>query len=121
MEATERKLVLDHLAASRERLVGAVAGLSEEQRVFRPAEDRWSVVDVEHLTVVENNILNRMLKVLEGPADPGKQAELRGKDQIVAAVGGGLRGMRGFRGRWRLGGSKQHFHLISRIYPWPSP
>jgi hypothetical protein len=75
---------LDHLAASRERLLGAVAGLSQEQRAFRPADDRWSVTDcVEHITVVENSILKTMHKVLEGPPDPAKQAELRGKDQIV--------------------------------------
>ena len=53
MEKTEREFALQHLAASRERLIQAVEGLTAEQHHFRPAEDRWSVADcIEHITVV---------------------------------------------------------------------
>lgn len=85
MEATERKLVLDHLSASRERLLQAVDGLSEQQRTFRPAEDRWSVSGcVEHIIVVENFVLQTIHKTLEAAPEPEeKQAEVRRKDSIV--------------------------------------
>ncbi len=85
MEATERKLVLDHLAASRERLLGAVDGLSAEQRAFQPADDRWSVAgNVEHIIVVESFVFQTMQKALEAAPEPAeKQVKVRGKDQIV--------------------------------------
>ncbi len=84
MEAAERDLVLHHLAASRERLLRAVDGLSSEQRTFRPADDRWSVADcVEHLVVVEAFVLGSMKRSLAGPPEPAKQAEVRGKEQVI--------------------------------------
>src|SRR5579864_7365640 len=81
MEAAERELVLHHLAASRERLLQGVAGLSEEQRGFRTAGDRWSVADcVEHLVVVEAFVFGSLKRSLASPAEPAKQAEVRGKE-----------------------------------------
>jgi len=84
MEAAERELVLHHLAASRERLLQGVAGLSEEQRGFRTAGDRWSVADcVEHLVVVEAFVFGSLKRSLASPAEPAKQAEVRGKEQVI--------------------------------------
>lgn len=84
MEATERKLLLQQLAASRERLLEAVEGLTDEQRTFRPAPTRWSVADcVEHIIVVENFVLDSMQKVLATAPEPARQAEVRGKDEII--------------------------------------
>jgi hypothetical protein len=85
MEATERKLVLEHLAASRERLLQAVDGLSLEQRTFQPAENRWSVAGcVEHIILVEDFVFQRMNNALQAPPEPAeKQAVVRRKDPIV--------------------------------------
>lgn len=84
MQTEERELALRHLSASCERLLQAVAGLADGQCGFRPAEDRWSVADcVEHLVIVENFVLHTMHRVLQGPADAAKQAEVRGKEQII--------------------------------------
>ena len=84
MQTAERELVLQHLAASRARLLGAVDGLTAEQRGFHAAEDRWSVADcVEHVTVVENFVLDSIQLVLAGAPEPGKQAEVQGKDQVI--------------------------------------
>jgi uncharacterized damage-inducible protein DinB len=87
MEAMERRLVLDHLAASRERLLGAVDGLSAEQRTFQPAEDRWSVAGcVEHIILVEAFVFQTMQTALQAPPEPAaKQTEVRRKDPIVIA------------------------------------
>ena len=59
---------MDHLAASRERLLQAVDGLSAEQRTFQPAEDRWSVAGcVEHIILVEDFVFQTMQQVLQTP------------------------------------------------------
>jgi len=82
MEKPERNLILQHLSESRELLRQAVAGLSVEQRSFRPAADRWSVADcIEHLTVVENFTVQRIQQLLEQP--PAGQPDTNGKDQMI--------------------------------------
>lgn len=72
VEKAEREFLLGYLAASRERLVEIVEGLSKEQRRFRPAEDRWSVADcVEHVSIVEKAALKRIQAlVIEPPRPP---------------------------------------------------
>lgn len=84
MEAKERELAVAHLAHSRERLVLAVEGLSAEHRNFRPGEDRWSITDcIEHITVVENSVLNNIQNLLQAPPAPARRAEVQGKEQVV--------------------------------------
>ena len=64
-------------------LLHAVDSLTGEQRYFRSAEDRWSVADcVEHLTVVEEFVLQRIQRALQEPP-LGQPAETLGKDQEV--------------------------------------
>jgi uncharacterized damage-inducible protein DinB len=67
------------------RLRQAVDGLSEEQRIFQPAEDRWSVAGcVEHIILVEDFVFQTMQRSLQAPPEPDtKQAEVRRKDPIV--------------------------------------
>jgi len=84
VEATERELVVEQLAQSRERLVLTVEGLSEEQRSFRPAQDRWSIADcIEHVTVVESFVLRNIHQTLQSPPEPERQNEVRGKEKII--------------------------------------
>jgi uncharacterized damage-inducible protein DinB len=84
VEATERELVVEQLAQSRERLVLTVEGLSKEQRSFRPAQDRWSIADcIEHITVVETFVLGKIQQVLQSAPEPEREPEVRGKEQIV--------------------------------------
>ena len=82
MEKLERDQILRQLSQSRELLVDAIDGLSPEQRVFRPAPESWSIADcVEHLTVVERNILKGIERMLEKP--PAPNPETQGKDRII--------------------------------------
>lgn len=84
MDATERQLVVEHLAESRERLVLTIEGLSVEQRNFRPAEDRWSIADcIEHITVVENFVLGSIQQTLQSAPEPARRDEVRGKEQVI--------------------------------------
>ena len=84
MEATERERVVQHLAESRERLVLAVEGLSDEQRSFQPAQDRWSIADcVEHIIVVETSVLRNIQQVLQSAPQQERQNEVQGKEQVI--------------------------------------
>ncbi len=84
MEATERERVVQYLAETRERLVLTLEGLSEGQRNFRPAQDRWSIADcVEHITVVETSVLRSIQQVLQSQPQPERQIEAQGKEQVI--------------------------------------
>jgi DinB superfamily len=64
-------------------LLEAVAGLSKEQQCFQCAADRWSVANcVEHVTVVEGNILRNIQKLLQAPP-PAEKPDTAGKDQMI--------------------------------------
>jgi uncharacterized damage-inducible protein DinB len=61
-----------------------VEGLSAEQRRFRPAADRWSIVDcMEHITVVESHVLRAIQQVLQATPEPQRRAEAQGKDVTI--------------------------------------
>ena len=84
MDPAERAFVLRHLGESRERLIQAVEGLSPEQRGFRPAEDRWSIADcVEHITVLEWILFERVLESLQKPPESGLETDVLKKDGLV--------------------------------------
>jgi uncharacterized damage-inducible protein DinB len=107
LEKAEREVVLQHLAHSRERLLEAVDGLTREQRSFHPGPDRWSVADcLEHLTVIERNLLRSIQSAAQGAPEPEKQPEALGKDQrILEAVPARSRRVQGPaevmpQGRW---------------------
>jgi hypothetical protein len=82
LENPERDRILQHLSQSRELLLKAVEGLSPEQRAFRPTAESWSIADcVEHLTVVESNILKGIERMLQKP--PAPNPETQGKDRMI--------------------------------------
>ena len=86
MEKAERDLIVEQLAQSRERLLQVTGGLTREQQTYRAAEGRWSVADcVEHVAIVEDNILRRIQKILEGPPEPQRRPEAQGKEEIILA------------------------------------
>jgi hypothetical protein len=66
--------IYEHIDRTRTRLLSAVEGLSEEQQAFSPAPDRWSVAElVEHLSIVEGNVV-RVLDKLLGKAEESGEA-----------------------------------------------
>jgi hypothetical protein len=84
VEKAEREFLLRYLAQSRERLLEAVQGLSEEQRRFRPGVGRWSVADcLEHVAILERGVLQKIRKVL--PAAPQPRAGVP-DDLILAGI-----------------------------------
>jgi hypothetical protein len=53
---------------ARERLIAAVAGLSQAQASFKPSSDAWSVAGiVEHLATVEDLVIMKLEKMTSEP------------------------------------------------------
>jgi uncharacterized damage-inducible protein DinB len=77
MDAADRAQMLQLLSESRDNLVGAAAGVSDDQARIRPAQDRWSVLDcAEHVAIVENFLL----KVLTTKLSPCAPSEERSRE-----------------------------------------
>jgi hypothetical protein len=81
----ERDHAIAELESSRKTFLEATSGLSEAQWNFKPAPDRWSVAEcAEHIGVTEAFILKMITEqALKGPAEPGKRAEVQGKDSSI--------------------------------------
>src|SRR5262252_9182118 len=64
----EKNELLQRLDGARERLIAAVAGLSQTQADFKPSPDAWSVAGVvEHLATVEDLVIMRLEKMTSEP------------------------------------------------------
>jgi hypothetical protein len=64
----EKNELLQRLDGARERLIAAVAGLSQAQASFKPSSDAWSVAGiVEHLATVEDLVIMRLEKITSEP------------------------------------------------------
>ncbi len=86
MEKADREFLLMYLAASRERLLDTVNGLNKEQARFRPSRDRWSVADcVEHVAIVEKEVLNKIQAILLAPPQAEPSATTS-DDAILSGV-----------------------------------
>jgi len=90
MEKAEREFLVLYLAASRERLLEQIDGLTKQQQRFRPAEDLWSVADcVEHVTLTEQGVLKKIQAVLLFPSQSPPQNPWRAgvpDDEILASI-----------------------------------
>ncbi len=65
---------------NRKRVLAAVSGLSRDQLIYRPAEDRWSVADcLEHINLVESRIFMGIQRALSQPPEPEKGAAVAQK------------------------------------------
>src|SRR5271154_2675128 len=62
MNPADRSQMLQMLAESRDQLVDATAGISNEQSKMRPASDRWSILEcVEHVGRAENGMFGMLM------------------------------------------------------------
>ncbi len=84
----ERERLVNHLQKTRQFLLDEVAGLSEAQANFKPAEDRWSVAEcAEHITLAEDFLRGVVGQAMQAPAAPERKEELKGKeDQVLKFV-----------------------------------
>ena len=68
-------------------LAKSVDGLSSAQLHFKPAPDKWSVIEcVEHIVVSEPMLFEWLKMALMQPADPEKKSEVTVKDEEVTKM-----------------------------------
>ena len=84
MDTKDRRFVLEELASSEDRLLGAVAGLNSAQWVFREAPGRWSIAEVvEHLAEFEDFLLGVIQRTMSDAPRVGSVVE---KDRLVLGL-----------------------------------
>jgi len=70
LTTAERKFAVDHLNQTKTDLLNAVKGLSETQLNFKPAPDRWSVLEcVQHITLSSQGLFGFVQQTLKMPND----------------------------------------------------
>ena len=72
----ERQIAIDNLMKTRQTVMDAVAGVSENQARWTPAPGRWSILGyLEHLAVSDDALVALVKKSLQTPAEPETAAE----------------------------------------------
>lgn len=84
LAADERSRLVSQLETSRDKLKAAMAGLSEAQLKWKPAPERWSVLEIaEHLVLTEPFLFDlaskRMMTIPQKP-----ELEARSAEQLAA-------------------------------------
>ena len=70
LTGAERKFAVDHLNKTRADLIASVKGLSEAQLNYKPAPDRWSVLEcVQHIVLVSQALFAQEKQTAKTPND----------------------------------------------------
>ena len=80
----EREKARGLLNRSRQTLLDAVAGVSEEEARWKPEPDRWSILEyVEHLAVSDDELIALIKRSLATTARPETEAERRERETKI--------------------------------------
>ena len=80
----ERQRALDLLNRSRQTLLDAVEGVSDQQARWKPGPERWSILEyVEHLAVADDALVALVERSLQSPAQPETEEERRAREQKI--------------------------------------
>lgn len=80
----ERQSALDRLTRSRQTLLDAVNGVTENQARWKPAPDRWSILEyVEHLALSDGELIALIERSLKTPAQPETEEQRRQREQKI--------------------------------------
>jgi len=80
----ERETALALLARSRTAVLNAVDGVTEEQARWKPAPERWSILEyIEHLAVSDDALVKLVWRSLETPAHLETEDERRAREQKI--------------------------------------
>ena len=78
MDPAERSAHVERLRVSRDVFLAAVAGISDEQAVFKPAADCWFVAEIaEHIAVTEHGMYRLITKYFAHRSPDGQMASGR--------------------------------------------
>ena len=80
----ERQKALGLLNRSRQTLLDAVDGVTENQARWKPAPDRWSILEyVEHLAVSDDGLIAVIKRSLATPARPETEDQRRERETKI--------------------------------------
>jgi DinB superfamily len=80
----EREKALGLLNRSRQTLLDAVEGVTESQARWKPAPDRWSILEyVEHLAVSDDGLIALIKRSLATPAQPETEDQRRVREAKI--------------------------------------
>ena len=80
----ERESAIKRLTRSRQTLLDAVEGVTETQARWKPAPDRWSILDyVEHLAVSDDALVEMIRNSLATPARPETEEQRQAREQKI--------------------------------------
>jgi hypothetical protein len=83
----ERKVASDLLLQTEAGVINSIAGLSEAQLNFKPAPDKWSVLDcVKHIAVTEGALWQMTNGAITAAANPEKRADVKATDEQVVQM-----------------------------------
>lgn len=80
----ERERAIERLNLTRQVLLKAVDGVTEVQARWKPAPDRWSILEyVEHLAISDDELVAMIKRSLATPARPETVEELKAREQKI--------------------------------------
>lgn len=83
----ERKTAIDLLTQTEQGVLKSVAGLSDAQLNFKPAPDKWSVLDcVKHIAITEQGLWQMTNGAIQQAANPEKRSEIKATDEQVVQM-----------------------------------
>ncbi len=89
----ERAKAIQWMKDSHAETLAALESLTDAQLKFKPAPERWSVLEVaEHIALTEGQLFAAMEKALNAPVNPEWEAKTKGKTQFLEDVLAGRKG-----------------------------
>jgi hypothetical protein len=83
----ERENALTLLERSRTTVLSAADGVTEEQARWKPAPDRWSILEyIEHLAIADDGLVALVKRSLETPAHVETEEERHARAQKIRAT-----------------------------------
>jgi hypothetical protein len=83
----EKKYASDLLLQTEAGVINSIAGLSDAQLNFKPAPDKWSVLDcVKHIAVTEQSLWQMTNGAITAAANPEKRADVKATDEQVVQM-----------------------------------
>jgi DinB superfamily len=80
----ERENALKRLNRTRQVLLDAVQGVTEDQARWKPAPDRWSILEyVEHLAISDDELVQMIERSLKTPAQPETEEQRHAREQKI--------------------------------------
>jgi uncharacterized damage-inducible protein DinB len=80
----ERKMVIDYMKETKEKLIKDVTGLSDEQLNFKTTPTSWSVAEcLEHIAFSEGALFGMLQGTLKEAANPTRRSEVKMTDDQV--------------------------------------